>query len=366
MKVLILSCNTGQGHNTAGKAIQETFLSRGVECRMMDTLLLASEKVSRRVSGAYCGLTTRFPRGFGWLYKAGDAISSPKRKSPVYLANIPYARTLLELIRQGGYDRIVTPHLFPAEALTHLRKQAALDVPCYAVATDYACIPFWEETSLDRYFIPHKDLVPEFIQKGVPESKLIPLGIPVSARFRQHTPKAGAREALGLPAEGIIYLVMTGSMGYGNVEDMAAELLRRGGNVCVLGGNNRKMKEGLRQRFRDNPRMMVLDFTDQVSLYMDACDVLLTKPGGLTSTEAAVKNIALVHTAPIPGCETINARFFSQRGMSLCGETAEKAVEEAVRLAEDLSLREAMLEAQRTQLNPLAADEICDRITMGL
>ncbi len=366
MRVLILSCNTGQGHNAAGKAIQETFAGRGIECQMMDALLLAGEKVSRRVSGAYCGLTTRFPRGFEWLYKAGGTLSSSRWKSPVYLANIPYARRLLEVIRQGEYDRVVTPHLFPAEALTHLRRRAGLDVPCYAIATDYTCIPFWEETELDRYMIPHRDLIPDFAKKGLAEEKLLPIGIPVSLRFRRHVPKEQARAALGIPAEGTVYLVMTGSMGFGNVADIGAALLERGGYICILGGNNQKMKESLRERFVGEPRLRVLDYTDEVNQYMDASDVLLTKPGGLTSTEAAVKNIPIIHTAPIPGCETVNAHFFSERGLSLCRTDPQEIAEAAAQLAQDPAMREKMRKAQKEHINPMAAEDICDRITAGI
>lgn len=76
-----------------------------------------------------------------------------------------------------------------------------------------------------------------------------------------------------------------------------------------MGGNNERLKRELRAGFSHDARVQVLDFTDQVSLYMDACDVLFTKPGGLTSTEAAAKRVAMIHTAPIPGCETIKADF---------------------------------------------------------
>lgn len=362
MKVLILSCNTGQGHNAAGKAILETLISRGIDCQMMDALKLAGDKVSRHVSNAYCGLTTRFPAGFEWLYKAGGVISTSRWKSPVYLANIPYARRLLRTIIRGGYDCIIAPHLFPAEALTHLRRKAGLTVRCYAIATDYTCIPFWEETELDRYFIPHPDLISEFSGKGIPAEKITATGIPVSHRFRSHTDKKAARAALNLPESGNVYLIMTGSMGFGNVADMTKALLHTNGFTCILGGNNEEMKQQLRRQFEQEKRVSVLDFTDKVDQYMDACDVLLTKPGGLTSTEAAVKNIPIIHTAPIPGCETVNAQFFSQRGLSVCRTVPREIAEAAERLANDSPLREKMLAAQRTQINPLAADMICDLI----
>lgn len=364
MKILILSCNTGQGHNAAGKAVLEELIRQGTDCLMMDALSLVGETTSRRVSGAYCGLTTHFPQGFQWLYRAGGALSSARCKSPVYLVNLSYAGRLKQFIEENGYDTVITPHLFPAEALTHLRRKEGLKVRCYAVATDYTCIPFWEETELDRYFIPHEDLMEEFVARGIAREKLIPTGIPVSERFNRRLLQSKARSRLGLPQDEMLYLVMTGSMGFGNTADLTGSLLALPGTVCVLGGNNEKMKASLRSRFGRESRVRVLDFTDQVALYMDACDMLFTKPGGLTSTEAAVKNVPLIHTAPIPGCETINARFFSERGISLCAASPEEAVQAAKQLM-DPTRREAMRQAQQRVINPMAARDICEIVLSG-
>ena len=88
------------------------------------------------------------------------------------------------------------------------------------------------------------------------------------------------------------------------------------------------------------------------------------KPGGLTSTEAAVKNVPLIHTAPIPGCETINARFFSERGISLCAASPEEAVQAAKQLM-DPARREAMRQAQQRVINPMAARDICEIVLSG-
>ena len=96
---------------------------------------------------------------------------------------------------------------------------------------------------------------------------------------------------------------------------------------------------------------------------MDAADVLFTKPGGLTTSEAAAKNIPLVHTAPIPGCETKNAEFFSSRGMSVVGENIEQEAELAVELLQDREKREVMLRAQREHFHADAAQRICDLLT---
>lgn len=370
MKAVVLSCNTGEGHNTAGKAIYHKFLQLGVECDFVDTLSIAGMNASRAVNHSYVGITTSVPAVFGMIYSIGRTVSDMNTqhlhiKSPVYAANTLYRKKLAEFIRDGGYDVAVMPHLFPAECLTSLKKHNMLDIPFICVATDYACIPFWEETAPDYFVIPHPDLAEDFYSRKIPQDKLLPFGIPVSDKFKEKTDRAEAREALGLPDDKPILLMMSGSMGFGGLEEMARSLYAgfdRNARIIILCGRNESMREHLKKAFADNPDIILQPFTDKVSLFMDAADMVFTKPGGLTSTEAAVKNVLLVHTPPIPGCETINAQFFSSRGMSVCaganaghGELAEAAHS----LWLDRQAQEKMLTAQRENINPDAADEIC-------
>ena len=122
------------------------------------------------------------------------------------------------------------------------------------------------------------------------------------------------------------------------------------------------MKTHLEKVFSDIPDVILQPFTDKVALFMDAADMVFTKPGGLTSTEAAVKNVLLVHTPPIPGCETINAQFFSSRGMSVCpgaNASPEAIADAAYDLWQDKDKQQKMLAAQRKNCNPDAADDIC-------
>lgn len=145
---------------------------------------------------------------------------------------------------------------------------------------------------MDYYVIPHDDLTDEFAKRGIPENKLLPLGIPVRQSFCTRTAKAAARTRLHLPSDVPIFLVMSGSMGFGKLAVFAAELAIRCHNnehIVIICGNNTKIKRILQNGFKFNKRVHVIGYTNQVSLFMDACDVIYTKPGGLTSTEALVK-----------------------------------------------------------------------------
>ncbi len=361
MKVLILSCNTGQGHNTAGNAMREFLEDQGIACEMKDALSFASEQVSRVVSNSYINIATKAPRFFQFLYWAGSGISSSKVKSVVYLANKQYAASLGAYINENGFDVVLLPHLFPAEAITSLRRKHAIHARCYGIATDYTCSPFWEETELDGYFIPHQDLKEEFVGRGIPEEKLIVTGIPVSKRFTRVVDREMLREKFSVPKNGKMLVVMSGSMGFGAVEALAQQLCDQTtpfDRIVVMGGTNESLKASLRKTFAQESRVKILDFTRGVDEYMAACDVLFTKPGGLTSTEAAARQVPLVHTAQIPGCETINAAFFKAHGLSLCAANEKEAASCGALLCSQKKMQEEMKQAQRQTIHGDAAARI--------
>lgn len=363
-KFLILSCNTGQGHNSAGEAILEELQYRGLPCEMKDTLEFSSQKASKVVSGAYMNIATYIPKFFNALYKAGDFVSTSKFKSVIYLANKAYAENLYKYILRNRFDTIIVPHLFPAEALTYIKRNKAVNLRTFAIATDYTCIPFWEETELDYYFLGHKDLISEFVNKGIPRNKLIATGIPTKYEFSKKSDKIVARKTLNLPLNAKIALIMSGSMGFGNIQLMVDKLVNKDKNlyIIVMCGKNQHLKENLLNRYKNYSYVAPIDFTNNVSKYMDASDIVLTKPGGLTSTEVAVKNLPLVHTPPIPGCETINAKFFLSRGLSITSKDNTALINDAYNLLYDTKKQTKMLELQRKNINPNACKQICNII----
>ncbi len=361
MRVLILSCNTGGGHNAAGEAISERIRMMGHEAVMQDVMLLAGRRTSRAVGGAYVGIVKHTPWLFGLLYRAGMCISSAKRKSPVYAANIPVGRCLEKYLRENAFDVIVTPHLFAAEALTYLKRRGVLHQKVLAVTTDYTCIPFWEETECDGYVLPHRGLVGEYVQRGLPKEKLFSYGMPVRAAFSHKKDRAQARRECGLDLQRPAYLIMSGSMGFGKMErfvSVLANALHGEGQIVMICGNNEPMRRTLQNAFAANPDMQILGYTDRVEDYMDACDVVFTKPGGLSSSEAAVKNLPIVYTEAIPGCETRNLAFFTERGMAATAPDIRGQIELGLELARPGDVREHMLAAQRKEAAPDAAEKI--------
>lgn len=336
---------------------------------MLDIMMLSGKRTSRLVGGSYVGIVQYAPWFFNMLYKAGGKISSARRRSPVYYTNALMAKHLYRYLEDNEFDVIVTPHLFAAETLTFMKQKGLLRQKTVSVITDYTCIPFWEETNCDWYILPHEDLIGEYVLRGLPPRKLLPYGIPVRPAFLEETDAIEAKRQCGLSPEGRAYLVMGGSMGFGEIQLFVTELAHiktAEESIVILCGNNLQLENKLRRMFARVHGIRVLGFTNQVSLYMDACDVVFTKPGGLTSTEAAVKQIPIVHTKPIPGCETANLQFFTARGMSVTADGIEKQAALGRELLRSTEKAKRMKQSQAKNSKPQASLQIVrllERIT---
>ena len=206
--------------------------------------------------------------------------------------------------------------------------------------------------------IPHEEIKEQFIRAHIPEDKLVAFGIPVSRKFQNKPEKKQARDYLRLSQEGKYVLLIGGSMAAGNMRALLKELIDKSSSeirIIVICGNNKRLFNRLTRKYRKNERVIIEGSTKQMPLYMSACDLMFSKPGGLTSTEAAVANIPLVHTKPIPGCETKNLRFFVKRHMSISGKTVALQVSRGLKLLNTPSKQEEMIRSQKQYISKDAA-----------
>ena len=361
MKVLILSCSTGGGHNAAAYALAEQFIKEGHEAQVMDHLKLAGEKVSEEVGNLYVKSVQTMPSVFGGVYRIGMAVSKKVKHSPIYYANSLVAGQLEEYLKTHHYDAILMSHLYPAETITCLKRKGLALPLTIAVSTDYTCIPFWEETECDYLITPHQELIREYVKRGIPRDRLIGLGIPVSSRFNRKTTRREARTRLRINQTGRMYLVAGGSMGAGDLAKLASGIYKKiepGDGMVVICGNNHSLYNKLMSKYGKRHNVRIVTRTEHMALYMKACDVIFTKPGGLTSTEAAAAGIPIVHTKPIPGCETENRNFFVSHGMSVSPNSVQAQILAGVALASRKDKSERMRRAQSKYGNADAARRI--------
>ncbi len=365
MKVLILSCSTGGGHNSAARAVEETLIERGHQAEVVDPIRFSSEKNRDLVSNLYNNIIRLSPSVFGFIYQIGAIYDATPLPSPIYHLNAGYAPALYDYIRENNFDAVACTHLYGMEAMTAIKNTLDNQLPCYGIFTDYTCIPFMGDTKMDAYFIPHRELTDEIVSKGLPEDKLFPVGIPVSPKFTKTISKQSAREALYIPQDKKVIVGVFGSVGCGNITGLCKEVLQTTDEntlFYVIVGDNEKLKENLDKKFAKDGRIITISYTKEMYLYMKAADVLISKAGGLSSTEAAVANVPLVHLKSIPGCETRNAKFFASHGMSIQTKKVKDAAIFANEIICDEQKAEAMRVAQRETVNPRAVYDIVDYI----
>ena len=364
MEALILSCGTGGGHNTAAEAVAEALIERGHRVTRLDPYQLVSDALAERVGRAYIGLVQKSPALFGAVYGLGNAYRRLPVRSPVYHINgkmVPYMQRYLEA---HHFDAIVSTHVFPAEILTHMRHNG-LSVPKNIfIATDYTCIPFTEETECDFYITPSEKLNAEFTARGIPAEKLRAFGIPVRKAFRNGLTKSEARQRLQLAPDGQYLLLSGGSIGAGGLRTAIETLLpylaqNVNAKLVVLCGNNETLFQRLREQYGAHAQLRLLRSTTEMAAYLTACDIFISKPGGLSSSESAVARIPLIHITPIPGCESRNAAFFSENGMSISVQHPKSELLPAVQRLHKPDIRCKMQRMQAETIDPNAADNIC-------
>lgn len=365
MEALILSCGTGGGHNAAGKAIEEELILRGHKAVMINPYNLAGDKLPKRVDGAYIKLATDAPNAFGLMYSLGQAVRRLPGSSPIYWANGLMAQRMEEYLSAHNYDVVIMPHLFPAEILTFLKRRGKRVPKMVFIATDYSCIPFTEETDCDYFVIPSSLLKEDFIRRGIPEDKLLPLGIPVSRSFTEDLTKAQAKTMLSLEADRNYILLSGGSIGAGGmqetVQSIKDEIIKDPSYaLIVICGSNSRLYEQLSEKYAHDSQIIPIKRTSRMAWYLKACSVFITKPGGLSSTEAAVSGVPLIHVSPIPGCESINLKFFTQNNMSLDGGRQNEQLIKALSEIKNEQLINKMINSQKQIINSRSTQDICD------
>ena len=364
-KILILSCGTGGGHNTAAKAIQEELISRNIEADFKEYLEIIDSKLKDRVNNLYVKSTTKNGKIFKKVYKLGKIYEKTKLRSPVYLLNSLNKEKLYKYIKDNNYNFIITTHLFAAQALTAIKKEHPI---CFLqIATDYVSIPFWEETDPDYFIIPSKELESDFIEKGI-KKHLISVGIPVKKQFREHYNKEEIKKQLNLDVNKKYILILNGSMGFGSVEKITKKLLKniKDVNFIISCGNNKKLIKSLNNEYQDNKRIIVLPYTDELSKYMASSDIILSKPGGLTTTEIVTMRKPLIHIMPIPGCENYNANFFAERQMSLKCNNINEVIKNTKKLLENPELQKKMIKNQEKYISKDTCEKIVDLVIKEL
>jgi UDP-N-acetylglucosamine:LPS N-acetylglucosamine transferase len=320
MKALILSISTGQGHHATGQAIQNEFELKGVECEILDAYEYIEPILSHLVSKGYL-LSTAYAKTISSkLYDMVVKKNKPLKKYSVpKITNTVWAKDLKTYIEESEPDVIICTHVLSAILVNIMREKNWIDTLTVGIVTDFTLHPLWEEARLLDYYVTPTDLLEfQMEKKGLDIKKMLPIGIPIKPKFSDRIDKLEARTQLGLDLHKHTILLMSGSMGYGKIDESIERLDRLNFDfqVMVVCGNNKKMYKKVKDLQTKN-RFDVYGYVDNVDVMMDAADCIITKPGGITTSEAMAKGLPMIMVNPIPGHEMRNAEFMLNNGLAL-------------------------------------------------
>lgn len=352
MRALILTGSAGQGHNSTARAIGEVLSARGSDYEIRDGLSFISGRLPTLLSRGHTKMYRSFPglfrRGYTWLENHRGAC---REGGALYRFLAHGARELRLHLEQGQYDSVICTHIFAGLMLTEALRQHPMDIRTCLVATDYTCSPGTEHCRMDYYAIPHADLAPEFIAHGIPSAKLLCHGLPVRGDFLVSTDKFLAKKALRIPKDRPHLLIMCGSMGCGPLKELTCRLGRElppETEVTVVCGTNKKLLQILSQISREHKNIHILGYREDISLLMDSADLYLTKPGGISVSEAAAKGLPMVLIDVVAGCEKYNLRFFLAHGGAVTAKTPRQLARLCASMLEDPAALAEMRDNLRT------------------
>ena len=342
MKILILSAATGGGHLRASRAIRDYFVQNdpSSEVEVVDAMKSVGPLVNRTVCDGYHILATKAPKLFGRLYRATN------KKTPLFdlmsRFSCQLSRLLYPAVERSAPDAIISTHPFATEMVSHLKSLGAVDVPLITLMTDYGPHLAWIAEHVDAYVVANADMISQMESMGVSREKIYPFGIPVENVFFQKRDKSALRKKFGLDPDLPTILMMAGSFGVANVLDFYRQITAANlpFQIVVITGKNDKLYLAFLDEVKKKRKpTKVVYFTDEVENYMHASDLLVTKPGGMTVSEALACGVPLAVFDAIPGQEEDNANFLLINDMAVhlkpgddCAETICSLLENTHRL----------------------------------
>jgi processive 1,2-diacylglycerol beta-glucosyltransferase len=368
-KVLVLSASAGAGHIRAAQAVERAFSEADAarEVRHIDTLEYTNKLFRRLYAKAYLDMVNKTPELLGWLY---DYLDKPWERERRRLAlDKLNTRPFVKMLREYQPDIIVCTHFLPAEIVSWLKAKERITSRQAIVVTDMDVHAMWLCHHYEQYFVALEETREHMMRLGIPQEKLTVSGIPIDPVFSVEKDKLEMRRKHGLQEDLCTILVSAGGFGVGPIEHLFQSLLelRHEAQAVVICGRNEELKARLEQMSAHLPRaarvkIKPIGFTTEMDEYMAASDIVLGKPGGLTTSEALARGLVMVIVNPIPGQEERNSDHLLEEGAAIRCNNLPVLAYKIDKLLDDRERFRAMQDAARRLARPRAAQEIVSKL----
>jgi processive 1,2-diacylglycerol beta-glucosyltransferase len=326
VKILILSAAVGGGHLRAAEAIELALRQTAphISIRNIDVLTLANKAFRRIYGKGYLDVANRAPHFLGYVY---DLLDRPKDKEGefepdrlrVALEKLNM-QPFLKLLKSETWDMVVNTHFLPAEIIGSLKSPGKISVPQVTVTTDFMTHRLWVQEPCEHYFVATGESAVYLNSWGVQRERISVTGIPIHPIFGRRKGRAECLQAQGLNGDRPMVLLLSGGFGVGPIEQLLQATLTVTSpmEVVVVCGRNEELRQKLGQQHPpQRHRVVILGYTTDIDELMAVADVVISKPGGLTSAEVLARGSVLAIVNPIPGQESRNSDYLLENGAAV-------------------------------------------------
>ncbi len=373
-RVLIVSVSAGAGHLRAAQAVEEALSAAHPEVEVVniDAMEYVSAAFRRLYSKGYLDLVNRAPALWGCIYARTERAkpTGPAARLNRLMERLN-SRKLVRFASDFAPHEILAVHPLPMDVFNRLKRRGKLEARVSVAITDYDVHPLWIDPATDRYFAGCDEIAHRLTRHGIERRRIATTGIPVVPQFSSPTPTRDRRRVaadLGLRPGRPTMLTSAGGFGVGRVDEaikiMVSAAARAGGaNLVVVTGRNRKLRAKLMKlRSPRSVKLIVLGFIDNMHELMASADLMVTKPGGLTSSECLARSLPMLIIDPIPGQEERNAAYLLEAGVAWQASTLDSLDYKLGRLLTE----SAQLAVMRRAAGRLAHPQACFKIARAL
>ena len=321
-KILIFYASFGGGHLSAAKSIENYLLKNfnNVDIELIDCMKYVNKTIEKISTSAYKEMAKKMPWAWGKIYEGSQKGPLAHISSK---ANSFMAIKLLKLLREKNPDIIISTHPFGSQMCSYLKRKGKVNFKIATILTDFKSHDQWLVGAdyTDFFFVSNTDMQKELVQKNINENKIIVTGIPVREEFLIPHNKEQILADLNFATNKKTILFFGGGE-FGLGKDMTLKvfecLLSRcpQTQIIAISGRNEVMKnkfENFVEQYSRKNDVRIFEFTNKVAEYMSIANLVVTKPGGLTSSESLVSHLPMVLINPIPGQEEENAEFLENK-----------------------------------------------------
>lgn len=359
-KVIILYASYGNGHYQASKAIETVFQSKGVsDIILLDLIAQAHPLINKITQFVYIHSFNTLPAVYGWVYNRTKDMHS---ETPLLrmLHSLGTSR-LLEVITHFNPDLVI--HTFPQLTLPQLVRKTGISIPLINIVTDFDLHGRWLHPEIHRYYVATDDLRQEMTERGISQDRVIASGIPIKPIFSRMQNDDSKFHNL-FHANKKTILLMAGAYGVmqGNYDICQALLSAHHYQVIVVCGHNKELYRQLEKRYGHHPNIQLNEYVHDVASIMRNSDCMITKPGGITISEAIECRLPLILYRPVPGQELNNAQYLEQKGVaSIVYNTHSLLLKLQAMLEDETRLQEILMKIDNLR-KPEAAEVIVEDI----